>query len=262
MLIKTREPHADFSWLPLPEELILAPNGIHLYRIPVSRFLPQLSHFRDILSSDELEKAERFRFPDDRHRFIITHALLRYILSRYLEIAPKQVQFSYGAYGKPALAGAGEDTEIRFNLSHAGNQAVVVVTRTRQVGVDIEHVRPLADMEQIAERLFSENEKWTLRQSKKEAASEIFFRYWTRKEAFVKARGDGLSFPLQRVDVSQVSEKKTLGFVEDDGNISTWSFFELFPATDYVAALVVEGENMQVSCWECPDTGLSELPFA
>jgi 4'-phosphopantetheinyl transferase len=203
---------------------------------------------------DERMRAERFQFEQDRQRFIIGRGLLRTILSYYLGIEPGRLQFCYGMYGKPALAEMAGTSTLRFSLAHAHGLALYAVTCVREVGMDLEHIRPIAETEQIVDRYFSDREKAAFRALAADKKQEAFFTYWTCKEAYLKASGEGLTRPLNQIDVSLIpGEPARLLSVNGDVNeASRWTFQELRPAPDFVAALVVEGQGWGLSCWNWP----------
>jgi len=154
------------------------------------------------LVPDERQRAERFRFERDRRRFIVAHGVLRDILGRYLKCSPAQVSFSYNQYGKPALAQESEAIGLRFNMSHSHEVALYALTRAREVGVDVELLREDFASLEIAERFFSRSEVALLNSLAPELRTDGFFNCWTRKEAYIKALGEGLSHPLDRFAVS------------------------------------------------------------
>jgi len=210
------------------------------------------------LTLDERARARRFRFPRDRDRFIVARGVLRAILGRYLGVDPGRLRFRYSPYGKPALAGPFEDEGIRFNLAHSQGIALYAVSRGREVGIDVEYVRAdLAD-ERIAERFFSPREVATLRAVPAEQRREAFFHCWTRKEAYVKARGEGLSLPLDQFDVSLAPGEPAalLSTPGDPPEVTRWSLQALNPGPGYVAALAVEGNGWRLRCWQWTDRGM------
>lgn len=163
---------------------------IHAWHVSTENHLSSLNACRAILSADEIERAERFRFDTDRERFVIAHGILREILSAYTATPAVSLRFVTGAHGKPALDGG---SEIRFNLSHAGNQVFYAVTLDREVGIDVERIRPDRDHAAIAQRFFSPEERHCIETLTGEAQAQLFFRLWTRKEAYLKAQGTGIS---------------------------------------------------------------------
>jgi 4'-phosphopantetheinyl transferase len=151
-----------------------------------------------ILSSAELDRASRFRFERDRHRFIHCRAALRRILADYLDAKPAQIEFVYNSYGKPSVDG------IFFNLSHADRVAMIAVSRSREIGIDVERVDPAFAHEQIPERFFSPREVAALRALPESGQLEAFFDYWTRKEAYMKGLGLGFALPSTSFDVGHL----------------------------------------------------------
>jgi len=201
---------------------------------------------------DERMRAERFHFERDRKRFIVRRGILRTILGCYLSIEPSRLRFCYGKNGKPALADTSGKGRIRFNLSHSEGLALVAFTRDREIGVDIEHIRDISEMEQIAERFFSVREYTVFRVLPKSKKKEAFFNCWVRKEAFTKAIGDGLSWPLDKFDVSLIlGESARLLRIEGDSKgASRWSIQDLKPASGFAAAFAVEGRSGRLHCWQ------------
>jgi 4'-phosphopantetheinyl transferase len=239
------------SWRPSPHDLLLFHNDVHVWRAELnhSRRIAQ-TLFR-ILAPDERSRAEKFYFQKDRDRFIIARAFLRVILSRYLHLRPDQLRFCNGPYGKPALIGIEGDKAVRFNVSHSHDLALYAVARGREVGVDVEYMREDFASEPIAERFFSRCEVEALRELPANRRTEGFFNCWTRKEAYIKGIGMGLSLPLGQFDVSLVpGEAAALLSVRENIPVaSDWSLRELSPGPNYAAAIAIEGHNWRLSCW-------------
>lgn len=242
----------DYLWLLPSANLILLSDEVHVWRayldLPVSR----VQSLKRNLAADELRRAERFYFQKDRHNFVVAHGLLRTILSRYLGMEPSRLRFDYSPYGKPTLAiTPGQDT-LSFNLSHSGRLVLYAIARGREIGIDVERVRPVAEVEQIAERFFSVQENATLRAVPASLKHEAFFTCWTRKEAFIKARGEGLSLPLDQFDVSLArgESARLLSIQGDPQEAARWSLQGLIPGPGYVAALAVEGHGWRLKCWQ------------
>lgn len=188
----------------IPNELNCL-NEVHVLLVCLDIATHEIKSLQAILSADELLRATRFRFERDQKRFIAARGMLRKILGHYLGRSPHNLRFEYTSYGKPILAaGSGDDT-LRFNLSHSDAFAIYAVTRGRNIGIDIERVRDDVAVEQIAQRFFSQGEISSLERIHKNTRSEVFFQYWTRKEAFIKATGKGVSFPMEQCDVSLIS---------------------------------------------------------
>jgi 4'-phosphopantetheinyl transferase len=153
--------------------------------------------------------------------------------------------------GKPALVNVPRDRCPSFNLSHSGDLALLAVASGRDVGVDVEQVQPIADADAIAEHYFCARERDTLRQIDGEARMALFYTYWTRKEAILKATGDGLSLPLDQVDVSTVSGERAevVSVLDGSGAIRDLAIVDLDPAIGYASAVAVEGVNWRYACW-------------
>ncbi len=242
------------SWPPPPAHLTLAEDEVHVWRAHLDLAPAQVRELLRTLTPDERARARRFRFRRDRDRFIVARGVLRAILGRYLGVDPGRLRFRYSPYGKPALADEFEDEGIRFNLAHSQGIALYAVSRGRDVGVDVEYVRAdLAD-ERIAERFFSPREVAMLRAVPAEQRREAFFHCWTRKEAYVKARGEGLSLPLDQFDVSLAPGEPAalLSTPGDPPEVTRWSLRALDPGPGYIAALAVEGNGWRLRCWQWP----------
>jgi 4'-phosphopantetheinyl transferase len=199
------------------------------------------------LSPDERERARRFYFDRDRRRFVACRAALREILSAYTGRPAPDLRFRYGHHGKPSLE---SPEDVRFNVSHSDALAVYAVARGREVGVDVERIRPLSEADRLAERFFSQPEVTDLRAVPSESRLESFFTCWTRKEAYVKARGEGLGHPLDAFAVSlgrdAPARLRAVGG-RDEEEIARWSLVGLAPPPGYVAALAVEGHGWTLS---------------
>lgn len=200
-----------------------------------------LRSLEDVLSPDERERRERFHFDADRSSFLFARTMLRTVLGRYLGRPPAEVRFAYSAYGKPEIAGQ-NSIDLHFNLSHSAGKNLLAVCRGRRIGVDVEQIRRDFDAHEISRRFFSPAERLALSQIPEGSCHEAFFHCWTRKEAFVKARGEGLSCPLEDFDVSvdPRDEQVSLTVRPDAGEAERWTLqsVKLFP--DYAAAIAVE----------------------
>jgi len=191
-------------WRSQPATLTLGGKDVYVWRATLNQTAAQAQSLLHTLAADELARARRFYFQRDRERFFVARGVLRSILSCYLDTEPSQLRFGYSSYGKPALAQNTGRNAIRFNASHSHELALVTVTRGRELGVDIERICAEVANEQIAERFFSPRKVVRLRSLPTDTQTEAFFHCWTRKEAYIKARGEGLSLPLDQFDVSLV----------------------------------------------------------
>jgi 4'-phosphopantetheinyl transferase len=245
----------DRLWHPPPPELSLSSAGVHIWRAALDPAASCVEQLRRTLSADELHRAARFHFPRDRRRFIVARGVLRNILGRYLGVSPVELGFHYSAYGKPALADMAEEG-LRFNLSHAHEMALFAVTCGREIGVDIEYLQREIACEEIAERFFSAHERASLHAVSAELKHQAFFNCWTRKEAYIKAHGEGLSLPLDQFDVSLGPGEPAalLATRGDPREALRWSLQALTPGPGYVAAVAVEGQGWHLICWQWRET--------
>ena len=238
--------------------MTLPRDAVHVWRagteVPASR----LALLYDLLAPDERARADRFHFEKDRRRFTVARGVLRTILGRYLAVEPAAIAFRYGVHGKPALAGTGDPRGVRFNVSHSHRLALYAFGFDRKVGVDVEYMRPNVDIAGLARRSFSPAEARALAALPATQQREAFFDCWTRKEAYVKARGEGISLGLDRFDVT-LGPGQPPALLRLEGNpaeVSRWSMRALDAGEGYKAALVVEGKGWHLGCWDYPDDGL------
>ena len=231
-------------WLRPPESPSLEAGEVHVWRMELEQPQDVLETFRGTLEADELQRASRFHFDKHRNSFVAARGFLRRVLSRYLDAKPEALRFSYGEYGKPALDGT-----LHFNMSHSHGLALLAITEDRQIGVDVEHIRPDFATEDIARHFFSHSEVESFGRLQKEEQVAAFFRCWTRKEAFIKATGRGLSQPLDAFDVTLgPGVAAELLRVEAD-EASRWSMSDIDVGEDYAGALVVEGRALTIRFW-------------
>ncbi|MFC1716438.1 4'-phosphopantetheinyl transferase family protein [Candidatus Poribacteria bacterium] len=245
---------SDSVELPAPANPMLSRDDVHAWFATLEQPTLSVQRMAEVLSQDELGRADRFHFERDRRRFIVGRGLLRRLLSLYLDIEPEQLRFRYGEYGKPYLAES-NDCALRFNLAHSHELAVYAFTLGREVGVDLEYIQDIPEMEQIAARFFSKRENDVLKSLPVDQRQEAFFNCWTRKEAYIKAIGDGLTYPLDQFDVSLTpGEPARLLNVEGNAEeVSRWKLRALTPEPAYRAALAVEGHGWRLQSWQWPD---------
>lgn len=233
----------------------LAANEIDIWLIDLAGSEEGVQRCRCLLSLDEVQRANRFHFEKHRRRFAIARAAMRHILSRYAGLAPEKLVFSYGPKGKPELAGGLEESGIRFNLSHSSELALLAVTHGLVVGADIEWINAEFASEKVAERFFSACEVDALRALPRTERVEAFFSCWTRKEAYIKALGEGLSVPLDSFAVAfgPGVPAALLHVKVDPMEVLRWSMYNLEAPEGYKAALVVEGKDHQLRRleWDC-----------
>jgi 4'-phosphopantetheinyl transferase len=246
--------------LPKIDAVQLGTSEAHIWQADLESLdLPE--NWAEILSPDECERAHRFRFARDQHHFIICRALLRSLLGKYLQLQPPELVFHYSSHHKPSLATPSSD--IRFNLSHSGERAVFAFIRGRELGVDVEQIRHDFETQSVAQRFFSLAEREALARIPPEISHEAFLHCWTRKEAFVKAKGDGLFLPLDQFDVSLVPGQpaQLLETRPDLAERHRWSLCALEVGAQYAGALVVEGTAIRVvNYWIAQSSAPSASP--
>lgn len=196
------------------------------------------------MSETEQARAKKFQFDKDRRLFAISHAALRSILSRYLHTAPARLEFAAGPNGKPGFAGD-SCGDLCFNLSHSGTSALIAVTLKREIGSDIELIKKDFVFVEIAEHFFTNREVAALRALPDSLQRQAFYQCWTSKEAFLKAKGTGLSGTLDEVEIT-LDKNQSVRIL---ANVSGWSLIELPPLTDYASAVAIEGSPLPVNCY-------------
>ena len=232
----------DICW-PLPPRdfpFRLPRNAVHLWAFPLDVEADRLRALERFVTSKELDRANRYHFPLDRHRFLAARGQLRLLLSRYLENDPEALDFSYGFYGKPGLSEQWAGTNLQFNLAHSDSLAVVAIADA-ECGIDVEQIRLLDDFDDLVARFFSPREKLGFKQLPAEEKPAAFFNLWTRKEAWLKAVGKGIGYALDRVEVSYLprTPARLLALPEAAGPFSRWTLEAFEPAPGFAAALAL-----------------------
>jgi 4'-phosphopantetheinyl transferase len=228
-----------------------AGSGVHVWAAALHLPGTDLTPFSLILSPPEMDRARRFHFERDRNHFIVARGFMRVILARYLGAKPDKLEFTYSTRGKPTLGGSYASVGLHFNLSHSGGIALLAVSPAGTVGIDVEQLRPMDDADQLVHRFFSSRETEAFQKMPPSAKSLAFFNLWTRKEAFLKASGEGIAHLLNQVEVSFLPGEpaKLLNLPEHCGNISDWQMYNLSPALGFVAALVAPVKTADPVCW-------------
>jgi 4'-phosphopantetheinyl transferase len=205
----------------------------------------------DLLSDKELKTAKAFHFEKHRRRYVVAHLALRRILGYYLQINPAAVEFKYNPWNKPFIANQSLENYY-FSLTHSSEIALIAVTTGRPLGIDIERVRPIKGLLGVASRYFSAREQEALMTLHAEARMHGFYSCWTRKEAFIKAIGEGLSFRLESFSVSLLPDE-TAALLEIEGNpdeARRWTMEAITPAEGYVGAITIKAGRRAISCWQ------------
>jgi 4'-phosphopantetheinyl transferase len=238
------------TWSAPPESLSLQPSDVHVWRVDLRQSENLIEEFRRTLHEDEIQRANRFHFEKHRKDYVVGRGFLRYVLGRYLDAEAKALQFSYGAYGKPALHGAHKDSRLCFNMSHSHGVALFAITQDHRLGVDVEQIRADFASEEIARRFFSplEVDVFNALQPKERVAA--FFRCWTRKEAYIKATGKGLSQSLDEFDVTLAPGVAAALLRACDDEVSGWFMSDVEVGSGFAAALAVEGVVSNIRYWQ------------
>ena len=236
-------------WTKPPDDVYLKSNQTDVWRVTLNPMPDSIQQAVFTLSADETGRAARFRFNEDRHRFTVSHIALRDVLARYLLCEPKQIDFTVGEYGKPVVV---SKLNLDFNLSHSGDYALIAVTRGRKVGVDVEHFRDELEIEKIARRFFSEKENVELMGLPAGQQCAGFFNCWTRKEAYIKAHGLGLSLPLDSFDVSLIPNQPAIlrATRPNPREASRWTLLSLDIDSQHAGAVAVERLDLEFRFWD------------
>ena len=243
------------NWAVHADQPELKENEVHVWRISLNSSVRNVLSLSGLLSEDESYRAGRFLSAEHGNRFRAARGTMRQLLGRYLDAAPETLEFAYGPCGKPSLAGHFAQSGLYFNISHSHRLALCAVTRDREVGIDLEWLRSGVDVESLAQRFFSPLEVASLRRLTRCQRVEGFYRCWTRKEAYLKARGQGITVPLDSFAVSLAPNEPAqfLYCQGDPDELSRWQLQDLTPAAGYAAAICVQGANWTFCCWTWPE---------
>lgn len=226
----------------------LTDPDIHVWYASLSVTSHDLSHYRSLLSQDETDRAMRFVFEKDRNYYIVGRGLLRTILGGYLGLEPARLEFVCGTNGKPALQSGQSDQTLEFNLSHSNDLVLYAFNWNRRIGVDVEYLIPMADMDDFAKQFFTPRESAWINSLSGKQKEDAFFKTWTCKEAFLKANGSGLTVPINQVQISLKAEGmvELIAIGDDQAQAANWRIQMFNPLPGYRAALAVEGHRGQI----------------
>jgi len=246
------------TWNRASSRYELRADEVHVWRVDLEQSPSSLASLTQLLSAEERARAERYHFEADRRRSIVGRGASRRLLGHCLAVSPEGQHFTYNAFGKPALV-CSRVPHLHFNLSHSG-EFLIALSLGRALGVDVERKREDMATAAIAARFFSPIECGTLAGLPAPMRCGAFFSCWTRKEAYLKARGDGLSLPLDQFDVAFApgEEPRLIATRHDPTEARRWKFAALDVGRDYAAALAVEGAGWELKCWDWPRDG---VPF-
>jgi 4'-phosphopantetheinyl transferase len=240
------------SWPKRADVPPLEQDTIHIWRISLDEPTERIRSLRELLTDPEQQQADRFLFAEHRQRFTVGRAQLRRILGGYIDVAPERVDFRYTNLGKPYFAEGVSDPHLEFNFTNSNDWALLAITHQTNLGIDIEKIREMTNMEGLARRFFAQPEIDVILQASSELRrQEYFFRCWTRKEAFLKAIGTGLTFPLDNVCVS-VDDAEPVGiqWIKDRRDEACrWELTHVTPCDGYVGALARQSVGAQLMSW-------------
>jgi len=233
----------------MPQRMSVATDQVQVWHAPLDIHPSELDRLEQTLASDEISRARRFRHLTDRQRFVACRGILREMLSRFIDRSPTEIEFCYGPRGKPRLRSDEESHPLRFNVSHSYGLAVFAIAHDREVGVDIERFEASLEWQEIAESVFSAEEVNALHSLPAKYRTEAFLNSWTCREALAKARGHGLSLPLDEVETPH-SPDGSWSFLpsRNSRESSRWILKAFTPMDGYVGALAVEGTGWQITC--------------
>ena len=233
----------------------LAVGQVHIWRISLKQPETVCQILSDSLTSDEIARADRFRFDDGRRRFVVGRGILRSILAGYLETKPQEIRFQYGPQGKPSLEKMYENAGLNFNLAHTRDLVVCACTRQCEIGVDVEHIHPVDEIDRIARRIFSEGDYLAWNHLPDELRLTAFYRCWTQKEALIKALGYGLSQPMSQLSVSMLSDEPAslISLSGDREHASDWSLHSFVPETGTIAAFALKTRHWHLAYFVWPN---------
>ena len=249
------------TWPPPPLRSSLAPGDVHVFRAGLDVPDDRLQRLRRFLAPAELARAGHFHRRRDGHRYVVGRATLRMVLARYLACAPAQVVVETEESGRPFVPAACRRGSLFFNITHAGDLALVALTGTGPIGVDVEEIHEIAEVESLADRFFSSAESRALREIPSDLRIAAFFRCWTRKEAVLKATGEGLAGDLSRFAVNlDRGNARVVRWEGRPGRASGWNLRHLAPAPGFVGALALRGPIGNVLTWSWPPDGRFSAP--
>jgi 4'-phosphopantetheinyl transferase len=238
------------NWPAGPSRIPLDTDAVHVWAINLDVPAAELNRFRACLTRPETERAGRFHFERDQRRFTVARGWLRTLLAKYAHTEPAQIEFAYGPKGKPRLGPAFASLRLEFNLAHAENLAVLAITRDKPVGVDVECLRPIPDAAQLVAQFFSPRESHAFEQLSAAEQPAAFFNLWTRKEAWLKAIGEGIAHSLALVEVSFLPAEPARLLAAPGHNCKRWTLRECVPAKQFVAAVALQGTATEFCFWQ------------
>lgn len=236
-------------WKIPTDDLKISTSEVHVWKADLGVDAALEAEFWDTLSEEEKKRADRFRFPIHRAYFIAGRGILRQLLGQYLGVPAVSLQFDYGSQGKPFLV---DFPNFKFNISHSKHHILLAFSKKNTIGVDVEVIDPTIEFDVIAPRFFSKNEATTLLNLPLAQQPTVFYNCWTRKEAFIKAKGGGLSIPLDQFEVTLLPEDApkllTINWAMEE--VNHWNLHSFYLEDGVLGALIVYGENERISYFD------------
>lgn len=232
-------------WDPAPLKLARPHTAVHIWAAALQVSVETRQRLSQTLSDDEQARAKRYRRPLIQQCLVVSRGILRDILSRYLPLAPRAISFKYTAHGKPGLQLPADSPPLYFNVTHSHNLALYAISGDAEVGIDLEYLPRALNIAQVAPHILTKKEHHLLRELPETQHRAQFFKYWTRKEAVVKAIGKGLSLSLQTFDVSN----DTITFTTKD-QTEQWQVHTFTPMANHIAAVAVPQHDWQLQFFQ------------
>lgn len=245
------------NWILAPQELILPDAAVHLWLAKLDVAESYRHQLAASLSTDEIQRAEKFVFEQHREHFVVGRGILRHLLGRYTGLAASAIRFNYNSFGKPSVRATPGQATLHFNVSHANGMGLFAFSRTSEIGVDIEFMNESVDIEQTGALVFSPHELSLIQALPPALRRSKFFQFWSRKEALIKAVGQGLSLPLRQIDISQAPEKAVV-LPDSGGNEfsqGNWFIKDIHTIPGFSAAIAAVGKDWAVAYYRLPEEG-------
>ncbi len=237
------------TWQKTPDTLSLSKGHVDVWLCDLKQLSGDIKIFYSILSEDERDRADKLKVEDKKQQYIITRGVLRERLGLLTNIDPKDFVFDYLEHGKPVMANNHQCADITFNVSHSYDLAMIAIAQKQSIGIDIEKINYESDHQALMTRFFSKAEQTEFQTMLDANKARAFCACWTRKEAFIKAVGDGVSYGLDKFNIAVDPENQTPEINLHKPSEKTWSAINLPVDNDYMACLVSDRVSLSVRCW-------------
>ena len=231
---------------------VLNQERVHIWRANLNPSSDEVTRLSTLLAADETARANKYRFPEHKRRFIVARGVLRQLLGNYLNISPKHLKFEYSERGKPYIFNSNTSKAIQFNISHSEEYALLGFTYDRSIGVDIEYLRAMPDAVKIAKRFFAPQEYELICSLDAKQQSQTFFKLWTAKEAYLKAIGTGLSgLASIKINFDSSGDRIYLSSIDNSTSVDNWSIYSCLPTPNYVGTIAIDAPvtKQQICFW-------------